>query len=294
MASPASPSPGNGTQGKKRARASGSPLGTGMWAGIERARDLMLVARALAEGVHHGRHRTPDRGASTEFYDYRPYVPGDPTQLVDWRLWGRTDRFFIRRFRQDSQLTVMLVVDGSASMDFSGIDTNRVSTPTKLRRAQELAAAIAYLAVRQGDRVGLIVTGHDKRERRLVSPAPGWPALHAVINSLESLRGDGRGGNALQSAQSIGLQWHGGGSEREVEPSAETPNLAAGLRLCAAANRQRGFAIAIGDALDEPGEFFEAASRLRFGSAGSATGGAAAAAWRGSDVALLQILTDDE
>lgn len=247
------------------------PAGAAM--GIERAGGLLLVARTLAEGVYQGRHRTPDRGASTEFFDYRPYVPGDPTHLVDWRLWGRSDRLYIRRYRQEAQLTVMLVVDGSASMDFAGVAPSP-GAPTKLRRAQELAAALAYLTVRQGDRVGLIATGHAPADRRVVRAASGWGALHAVVASLESLRA-------------------AGGRAGAGEPDAETPNLAAGLRLAAAVNPRRGLVIAIGDALDDAPAFLRAAGRLRYGAAGSATSAAAGAA-RGSEVALVQVLTDDE
>lgn len=250
--------------------------------GVERAGGLLLTARTLAEGVYQGRHRTPDRGASTEFYDYRPYVPGDPTHLVDWRLWGRTDRFYIRRFRQDSQLTVMLILDGSASMRYSGSErggrrkseVGNAARPSKLRRARELAAALAYLAVRQGDRVGLIVTAHEKSEQRLVSPGAGFPALHGVVATLEAV-GDSKA------------------KKPEGEPAEHLPNLAAGLRLCAAAHRQRSLIVTIGDALDEPAEFFAAASRLRFGAAGGATGAQASAA-RGSDLVLMQVLTDEE
>ncbi len=250
--------------------------------GVERAGGLLLTARTLAEGVYQGRHRTPDRGASTEFYDYRPYVPGDPTHLVDWRLWGRTDRFYIRRFRQDSQLTVMLILDGSASMRYGGSDKSgsrkaeagSAARPSKLRRARELAAALAYLAVRQGDRVGLIVTAHEKREQRLVGPGAGFPALHGVVATLEAV-GDSKAPRPSD------------------EPAEHLPNLAAGLRLCAAAHRQRSLIITLGDALDDPAEFFAAASRLRFGTAGGATGAQASAA-RGSDLVLMQVLTDEE
>ena len=120
-----------------------------MLSAIDRSPDLHLVARTYAEGVYQGRHRTRDRGSSTEFYDYRAYTPGDPTQLIDWRLYGRTDRLYIRRFQQESQLTVLLVVDGSASMYFGGVawarqpaDARDMSA-TKFRRACEFAAKLS-------------------------------------------------------------------------------------------------------------------------------------------------------
>lgn len=261
---------------------------------LGRSGQLFLVARTLAEGVYQGRHRTPDRGASTEFYDYRPYVPGDPTGLVDWRLWGRTDRFYIRRFRQDSQLTVMLIVDGSASMRFAGCSTaggfgarsgvgSGSARTTKLRRGMELAAALAYLAVKQGDRVGLIVTGHEPSERRLVPAGSGWGALHTVVSALESL-----------DDTAVGVAEGGPDGAASSGP----PNLAAGLALAAAVQNRRSLAVLVGDALDEPRELVAAAAQLRFRASGSsATGGGGAGAGlalRGTDLALLQVLTDDE
>ncbi len=221
---------------------------------LDASGDLLLRARTLAEGVYQGRHRTPDRGASTEFFDYRAYAPGDPVARIDWRLYGRTERYYLRRFHQDAQLALTLLVDASASMDFSGLRPAE-DARTKLGLARELAAALAYLAIRQGDRVGLVVAGADRPA--VVPCGAGVPALHAVVRTLERT-------NAAR---------HG---------TAGSPLPAAGEAM-QHASRGRGLAIVLGDALDDFGAMRSALARLRFESGRG-----------GRDVVLLQILTDDE
>ncbi len=241
--------------------------------------DLYLRARRLVEGLYQGRHRTPHRGASTEFYDFRPYTPGDPLSRVDWKLFGRTDRYFVRRFHQDAQLTVTLIVDASASMDFASVDAGggAGAGATKYRRAQELAAALAFLAARQGDRVGLILVGgmpvdggvRAEPGPRVIPPASGWPALHACVEALESTvpspapaRGEGEGGRGT---------------------------LARGFEAATHLLRDRGLVIALGDALEDADALLGAAALLR--SAGR-EGSAARRVRR--DVGLVHLLTRDE
>jgi uncharacterized protein (DUF58 family) len=115
---------------------------------------LLLTARRMVDGLYAGRHRSSRRGQSTEFDDFRPYSPGDEPRKVDWKLFGRTDRLYVRRYRHDAQLSVHLIVDRSKSMDFAGLAADDRG-PTKLHHARLLAASLAYLAVRQSDRVSL-------------------------------------------------------------------------------------------------------------------------------------------
>ncbi len=227
---------------------------------LERSGDLHLTARTMVEGLYQGRHQTRQRGASTEFYDFRAYAPGDPAYRVDWKVYGRTDRLYVRRFRHTSQLTVMLVVDASASMEFAGLDGRTAPGPTKSRRARELAAALAFLAVRQSDRVGVIVRGSG-RDPAPIPPGAGRGALHAVISRLESAPiGD------------TGKPDTGAG-------------VAEGIDAAAQMLTRRSLIIAIGDALDDPERLLEAAARARYGNGGSASG---------HDLALIQTLTPDE
>ncbi len=118
---------------------------------LARIGSLELLARAVVEGFMSGLHRSPFTGFSTEFTEYRQYNPGDDLRYLDWRLFGRTDRFFIKKYRADTNTQCQILVDTSASMRYS--HDGRV---TKLQYAQFLAASLAYLLGRQQDAVGLV------------------------------------------------------------------------------------------------------------------------------------------
>ncbi len=123
-----------------------------------------LHARLPMEGNVSGHHKSPHRGASVEFAEYRKYVPGDDVRRLDWRVYGRTDRFYIREFEADTNLRCYMVLDCSASMGFHEHGTS------KLDYARKLIATLAYLLVQQGDAVGLQCFGdravHDVAPRR--------------------------------------------------------------------------------------------------------------------------------
>ena len=112
---------------------------------------LELLARAVVEGFMSGLHRSPFTGFSTEFTEYRQYNQGDDLRYLDWRLLGRTDRYFIKKYRADTNTQCHLLLDTSASMNYSS-----AGAVTKLQYAQFLAASIAYLLNRQQDSVGLV------------------------------------------------------------------------------------------------------------------------------------------
>ncbi len=99
-------------------------------------------------GSMSGRHKSPHRGSSVEFAEYRKYAPGDDIRLLDWRVYARTDRFYLKEFEADTNLRAYFVLDGSASMGFAG------AGKSKLAVARRLAATLAYLLVQQGDAVG--------------------------------------------------------------------------------------------------------------------------------------------
>src|ERR1044071_6182770 len=109
---------------------------------LARIGSLELLARAVVEGFIAGLHRSPFTGFSTEFTEYRQYNPGDDLRYLDWRLLGRTDRFFIKKYRADTNAQVTLLVDTSGSMHYAG----REGGVTKLQYAQFLAASLAPLA----------------------------------------------------------------------------------------------------------------------------------------------------
>ena len=110
---------------------------------------LALQSRYVVEGSLAGRHRSPMRGASSEFADHRAYIPGDDPKHIDWRVFGRTERYYVRRYEDETNLRVYLVIDRSNSMLYGSGDV------TKYAYACHLAAAIGYVVVKARDSVGL-------------------------------------------------------------------------------------------------------------------------------------------
>src|SRR6185503_13057874 len=126
---------------------------------IAAAHDLELAARLVVEGLRAGDHRSPLHGYSAEFQQHRPYRAGDDLKYLDWKLLARTDRLYSRQFRETTSMSVMLVIDPSASMDFPATADGVVS---KFRYATIVAAALGYLVIAQGDAAGLM-TQRDER-----------------------------------------------------------------------------------------------------------------------------------
>lgn len=154
-----------------------------------RLRDLQLTTRRVGGGYGIGQHRSASRGAGMEFAQYRAYEPGDELRLVDWKLYARSDRFFVREAERDSPLDVWLLIDTSASMSQADQARPRYM---RLDAARALAACCIELALRQGDRFGVAAIGSDglqvtplgngarQRDRCLLAlqslaPAGAWP-----------------------------------------------------------------------------------------------------------------------
>src|SRR6185503_15574221 len=112
--------------------------------------DLELAARLVVEGLRAGSHRSPFHGYSAEFQQHRPYRAGDDLKYLDWKILARTDRLYSKQFRETTSMSVMIVLDASASMAFpkEGL--------SKFRFASIMAASLAYLITAQGDAVGLM------------------------------------------------------------------------------------------------------------------------------------------
>ncbi len=119
---------------------------------LARLSALPLESRQAMIGSVAGKHRSPHRGSSVEFAEYRKYVPGDDTRRLDWKAFARSDRFYIKEFEADTNLRAYFVVDSSGSMNFSSGETD-----TKIQYARRLAASLSYLLVKQGDAAGLSV-----------------------------------------------------------------------------------------------------------------------------------------
>jgi len=121
-------------------------------------RNLELRAKTVVEGFWHGLHRSPYHGFSVEFTEYRPYTTGDDPRYLDWKLVARTDRFFIKKFEDETNLRAHLLVDGSRSMTFGSRGY------TKATYATTFAATLAYFLHHQGDAVGLLTFDEAVRE----------------------------------------------------------------------------------------------------------------------------------
>src|SRR6201993_3199767 len=116
---------------------------------LSRLANFPLFARRPVQGGVSGRHPSPHRGSSVEFAEYRKYVPGDDLRRLDWRVFGRTDRFYVKEFEADTNLRCCVVLDTSGSMAFGS------GGVTKIQCARKIAGSLGYLAVQQGDAVGV-------------------------------------------------------------------------------------------------------------------------------------------
>ncbi len=185
---------------------------------LARLGGLELTAREVVEGFVAGLHRSPHRGFSVEFAEHRAYQPGDDLRYVDWRMFGRSDRYYVKQYEAETNLRAYLLVDVSASMGWS----SSPDLPPKLWYAKQLAASLALVLTRQGDAVGMV--GFDTRIREHVRARGGRRHWHEVVRSLDAL--------------------HAGG---ETEPGGA-------LREVAGRLRRRGLVVLLSDLLVEPEE----------------------------------------
>lgn len=141
--------------------------------------NLELIARTAVEGFLTGLHRSPQHGFSQEFKEYRAYVEGDDPRFVDWNVYARTERTYIRRYEGETNTRLMILLDASASMGYGSHEVD------KLQYGKYLAAALAFLAARQHDPVGLIVFDEKVREYRPALNRAG--GLAAIIHAIDAV-----------------------------------------------------------------------------------------------------------
>jgi uncharacterized protein (DUF58 family) len=144
---------------------------------------LTMVARHVVEGFLNGVHKSPYKGFSVEFAEHRQYYPGDEIRHIDWRAYGKTDRYYIKEYEEETNLRAHLLVDASGSMAYQG------SGPSKFEHAQYIAASLAYLMLHQLDAVGLVT--HDTKIRRRIKPRANSKHLLQLIGALEETRPGG-------------------------------------------------------------------------------------------------------
>ncbi len=166
---------------------------------LSRLGSLPIESRAPMLGNVAGKHRSPHRGSSVEFAEYRKYVPGDDTRRLDWKAFARSDRFYIKEFEADTNLRAYFVVDASGSMNFTG------AGESKIQVARRIAASLAYLLVNQGDAAGLSICT-DKLHLE-VPPSRRAAHLERFFSTLGKVQPAGETGliNALHTiAEKIG------------------------------------------------------------------------------------------
>ncbi len=193
---------------------------------LQKLGDLELVAREVVEGLRVGSHRSRLRGFSTEFSHHRQYVPGDPLRTIDWRVYGRTERYYTKLFEAETNFDCHLLVDSSASMSYG---SGKVS---KLEYAKFLAASLAYLVIKQRDSVGLSV--FDSEVRAYLPPR----SSKGIILRIDQLL-------------------------RGTKPLPKT-TLAKQLHDIALMMKRRSFVIVISDFFSDVGDILAGLDHLRF------------------------------
>jgi uncharacterized protein (DUF58 family) len=195
---------------------------------LNRISNLQVLARFVVEGFCTGLHRSPHKGFSVEFKEHRQYVPGDDLRHLDWRIFGKTDRFFVREYEQETNLRCTILLDASGSMGYCGTTSGGLS---KHDYAVRLAASLAYLMLQQADSVGLAI--FDDRVRTYLPPRSRPAHLSALLDVLSASR-----------------------------PGGETA-LAGVFHQMAAKLHRRGLLIILSDAFDDVGQLMRALAHFR-------------------------------
>jgi len=193
-------------------------------ADFKRLGNFQFATKLVVEGFYHGKHRSPFHDFSSEFADYRPYTPGDEIRAIDWRAFARTDRFYIKLFRKETDMNCIVVLDQSRSMGFAGEGGDL----TKLEYGSYLAAALYYLMIRQGDKAGIALC--DEKLRTYIPPGGTNMALKRTLVALEGAR-----------------------------PSGQT-NLGESLKTLFGIVKRKGLLVVVSDFLDDPESVFSALS----------------------------------
>ena len=147
---------------------------------LEKVARLELRARMVVEGALTGMHKSPYHGSNIEFMDHREYNPGDDIRDIDWKLYGKRDKYFIKRYEEETNLRAYILLDASASMRYGSGENS-----PKLHYASLLAAALGYLFIKQGDAAGLVAFDNDVMQQ--VEPRSGRPHLYRLLAALEAM-----------------------------------------------------------------------------------------------------------
>lgn len=188
--------------------------------------NLELLARSVVEGFISGLHKSPYKGFSVEFMEYRPYIPGDNLMHVDWKLYARTDRFYVKQFEEETNTSFNILLDVSQSMGYGSENLS------KLEYGSYLAATLAYFMIGQQDAVGM--TFFDEEIRQRIPPGSSKAHLHTLLTYLDNAD--------LGAATEFGKPLH----------------------ALAEWQKQRGFVVLISDLLDDPEALVDGLKHFRF------------------------------
>jgi len=194
---------------------------------LSKLANMDLVARCAVEGFFSGLHPSPLHGFSVEYSDHRQYHAGDEVKFVDWKVFGRSDKLYIKRFQQETNATVYILLDNSKSMSFSGDGSVR-----KIDYACFLTAALSYLMLSQGDSTSLVL--FEDRVTKQIPPRSKRTHLNTILAALQNNR-----------------------------PGGQT-NLANVLHTVAETMKRRGLVILISDLLDDEDDIFNGLAHLKF------------------------------
>ena len=150
---------------------------------LSRIAGLKLRARAVVEGVLSGLHKSPHQGQSVEFAEHKEYAPGDELRHLDWKAYGKFDKFYVKRFEHETNLRAVMVVDSSGSMGFG------TSGMSKFDVARVMAATLAHLLIRQQDAAGVALVAQGRFAE--IPPRSAAGHLGAVLDTLEAVRAEG-------------------------------------------------------------------------------------------------------
>ncbi len=193
---------------------------------VARLANMELVARLVVEGFITGLHKSPYHGFSVEFAEHRQYMPGDEIKHLDWKIFGRTNRYYIKQFEEETNLKAYIILDASRSMSFSS--NGRM---TKLKYASYITAALSQLMVQQRDAVGFTI--YDEKVRLYMPPHATKSYLREILRQLELLSASNK--TATASA----------------------------LHLIAERIKRRGLVIILSDLFDDPNEVMAALRHFR-------------------------------
>jgi uncharacterized protein (DUF58 family) len=200
---------------------------------INRAEALGLHARYVVEGYMAGEHKSPFRGFAIEFTQHREYVPGDDIRHLDWKVLGRTDRYYLKQYEQETNYVAHVVLDGSESMKYGSVGRPHGATVTKLQYGKMLAACLSYLILHQRDAVAVGV--FDTAMRNFVPRTGNLASIHNIMSTLAAF-----------------------------DPTAQT-NIGAVLHALAGQIKRKGITILISDLFDDEERILDGIRHIRFG-----------------------------